>query len=42
MVWLVQNCSNKCLIPQTPRAYGGGVRPPGPPTRALTWTRWGP
>ena len=24
MVWLIQNCrSNKCLIPQTPRASGG-------------------
>ena len=32
MVWLVQNCrSNKCLIPQTPRAsvpYKGSVRHP--------------
>ena len=26
MVWLIQNCrSNKCLIPQTPRASGGFV-----------------
>jgi hypothetical protein len=44
MVWLVQNCrSNNCLsvIPQTPRA-SGGLRPPGPPTRDLPSTRWGP
>ena len=28
-------------IPQTPRA-SGGLSPPGPPTRALPSTRWGP
>ena len=29
------------VIPQTPRA-SGGLSPPGPPTRALPLTRWGP
>ena len=29
------------VIPQTPRASEGLV-PPGPPTGALPWTRWGP
>ena len=44
MVWLVQNCrSNKCLyFLKPPELRGEGFRPPGPPPRALPWTRWGP
>ena len=44
MVWLVQNCrSKKCMYFLRPpeRRGGGGGYPPGPPTRALSWNRWG-
>ena len=40
MVWLVQ--INVCNSSNPPELTGWGVRPPGPPTRALPWTRWGP
>ena len=41
MVWLVQNCrSNKCMYFLRPQELRGGY-PPGPPTRALSWNRWG-
>jgi hypothetical protein len=29
------------VLPQTPRAWGGGGYSPGPPTRALSWNSWG-
>ena len=42
MVWLVQNCrSNKCMYFLRPQELWGGGYPPGPPTRALSWNRWG-
>ena len=43
MVWLVQNCrSNKCMyFLRPPELRGGEGYPPGPPTRALSWNRWG-
>ena len=43
MVWLVQNCrSNRCLQFLKPQSFrGGGLSPPGSPTRALPLTRWG-
>ena len=43
MVWLVQNCrSNKCMYFLRPlELRGGGGYPAGPPTRALSWNRWG-
>ena len=30
------------VIPKIPRASGGLLCPPGPPTRVLPWTSWGP
>ena len=42
MVWSVQNCrSNKCMQFLKPPELRRGGSPPGAPTRALSWTRWG-
>ena len=42
MVWLVQNCrSNKRMYFLRPPELRGGGFSPGPPTRALSWNRWG-
>ena len=37
-----QKCIRICLLFAWNPFSAGGLRPPGPPTRALPWTHWGP